>query len=404
MTRLHPIFALAIVAGLTCSACHSGDESRNSATAIPTTDGSTTADDAADELVATIGKLLERLRRDPEDEGAVGALAALADAATPALRAALKNPDPEFRLAVVQALRAIPGGESRTALVGALEDANEEVRLSAVEELGERADRSAVEPLLARYAKDDDSQVRYEILTTLGLIGDPSTASFLATESGSQDPYVRMWAADALCVMEAPQAVDVATKLLGDPDGRVRRRVLASCDSSLTRDDAVAGLIHIAVHAEAFEEAVQARRILQSLRAGPGSGDLSAKLTAEATASLEGDDALQAALVLADLNDARGLAVLRSNYANPDPFVRHHVAFELGRLGGPESVPPLIDLLEDPVELVAATAHDALLNFADRGNEEAKQAAAAFKGKTFPKRLKDLATQGSGAGGQGSGS
>lgn len=391
----------ALIGALTVSlaACWSEEQKAASDSAAPIAVATATTDPVS----TTIGRLLERLRQNPEDEGAIGALAALSDAATPTLRAAMTNPDPEFRLAVVQALRTIPGSESSAALIGALEDADEEVRLSVVEGLGERADRGAVAPLLARYEADGDNQVRYEILTTLGSIGDPSVAPFLATESNSQDPYVRMWAADALCVMEAPQAVDVATRLLGDPDGRVRRRVLASCDASLTRDDAVAGLIHIAVHAEAFEESVQARRILQQLRAAPGSGDLSAKLTADAAAALEGDDALQAALVLADLNDARGLAVLRRNCANPDAFVRHHVAFELGRLGGPESVAPLIDLLDDPVELVAATAHDALLNFADRGNEEAKRAAAGFKGKTFPTRLRDLG-QGPGAGGQGSGS
>lgn len=345
-----------------------------------------------DELARTTERLLQRLRDDSDDEDAAGALAALADAALPALRGGLADPDAEFRLAVVQILRAIPGDDSLALLRGALADVDEDVRFAVAEGLGERADRNAVALLRERYDVDDDAQVRYEILTALGSIGDPSVVPFLVERSADEDPYTRLWAVDALCQMRAPEAVDVATRLLGDDSPHVRRRVVGACGESLVRDDAIAGLIHIAVHADTFAESVAARRNLQALVAGRQDGDLAQRIRTVAVPALQSDAAVQAALLLADLNDPSGLDVLRDRYADPDPFTRHHIAFELGRLGGPKSIPPLIALLDDPVELVAATAHDALLNFAERGEQQAVDAVANYRGKTFPARLKDLAT------------
>lgn len=346
---------------------------------------------AGDELSRTIERLLQRLRADADDEDAAGALTALGEVALPALRGALAVADAELRFVIVRVLQAIPGDDALAILRTAIADADEDVRFAVVEALGERADRNAVTLLRERYDIDDDAQVRYEILTALGSIGDPSMVPFLVERTAADDPYTRLWAVDALCQMRAPEAVDVAARLLGDESAYVRRRVVTACGESLVRDDAVAGLIHIAVHADTFAESAAARRSLLALAGNRGGGTLGPRIRTTATAALAGDDAVQAALLLADINDPSGLDVLRDNYAHADPFARHHIAFELGRLGGPKSIPPLITLLADPVELVAATAYDALLNFAERGDERAMAAVAGYTGQKFPTRLKDLA-------------
>lgn len=343
------------------------------------------------ELSKAITRLIGQLRHDPNDENSRGALAALGEVTIPALKQSLKDPDPDFRVGIVQTLGAIPSDASFEALLMALTDQDEDVRISTVEGLGELANPRALPSLLTLYENDENDQVRYEILTTLGLIGAPSTVPFLVKETSSDDRYVRMWAADALCRMGASEATDVSVRLLGDPEKYVRARILTACGAFLARGDSQAALVHLAINGEDFAESVHARRILQKLIATPGSEELRERMKTVARAALEGDRALYGAFVLADLNDPSGMDVLRQNYQTEDSFVRHHIAFELGRLSGASSVPILATMLNDPVELVAATAYDALLMFVDQGNQEAAAAVASYTGKKFPVRLKDLA-------------
>ena len=370
------------------SACKSG-ETPSASVQAPTP--APRAEPTVSDLEKTIGKLLVQLQEDPDDEGAQGALTALGKSAIPALKKASAGAGEEARASIVRILADIPGDAAFDAILAMLDDNAADVRLAVTEALGQRVNGRAVPALLKRYEKEDDNQVRYEILTSLGPIADPSTVPFLVKESSHEDRYVRMWAADALCVMGAGEAGAVAARLLGDKDLHVRKRILAACSSTFSRPDATAGLIHIALTADDFEESVSARRNLQQMLAA-GNRQLREQIRSAATTALGGAKAVQAALLLADINDASGLDKLRANVGHGDPFVRHHIAFELGRLGGPSAVEPLVTLLNDPAEIVAATAYDALLNFKDRGNEDAGKAVASYKGKTFGTRLKDLPT------------
>lgn len=340
------------------------------------------------ELETTLERLIRQLRDPGQRDESAAALTALGVTAIPALRTALGDADPEVRITVVEVLEGIRKPEVVDVLLSALNDSDEEVRLEAVEALGIVTDRRAVKPLLERYDKDDDSAVRYEILTTLGLIGDPSTASFLVAQTKDDDRYVRMWAMDALCTMGDANAHNLSVALLSDPDIYVRKRVLSSCGTALDTPDGQDALIRIALSGSDFEESVFARRDLQRSmqHAGPAN-DLKNRIRTAALPALKGENPIQAALLLADVDDSSGVDQLVAAVDHPNHFVRHHAVYQLGRVGSADVVPALIKALQDKQSLVAATAYDALIDFAEQGDSRAKEAMAGYTGTKFNQRL-----------------
>jgi HEAT repeat protein len=343
---------------------------------------------AKSELAATVEGLARKLGDEDTRDDATAALTALGETAIPQLAAALGHADADARIAVLDVLEAIAGPRTTEILLTALDDSDEDVRLRAVEVLGVTRDRHAVQPLIERYAKDDDDQVRYEILTTLGLLGDPAAADLLVEETADSDRYVRMWAMDALCTMRDPRSPRLAVVLLRDPDPFVRRQVLSSCPAALDDEAGHAALIETALAAADFDEAVRARRNLQRYLAQSRDAEkLRHRIRAAALAALPGERPTNAAFLLADADDPAGIRVLIDAIGSPDHFVRHHAAYYLGRLGGPDAVTALVEALDDEQPLVAATAHDALLGLAERGDAQAKEAVARYKGPQFEQRL-----------------
>jgi HEAT repeat protein len=329
----------------------------------------------------TIDALVARIEADPDDAEAGAALGALGSTGIPALRAAMEHPDADVRTALVNVLEAIATDDTVDPLLSALGDVDENVRVEVVEALGVVRSRRSVPPLLERYPREDAGRVRYEILTSLGLIGDPAAVDLLVGETHSSDRYARMWAMSALCAMEDPRAARLVISLIRDPDLYVRRHVLSSCGTALDSAEGRAALIETALTAADFDETVRARRNLQRYLQGASATDLQAQMRAAARAALqEGRQPERAALLLADIGDPAGTDALIAALDDPDPFVRHHAAHELGRLGDARAVPGLIAALADPHELVAATAYDALRIFAERKDERARAAVANYRG------------------------
>jgi HEAT repeat protein len=343
----------------------------------------------ADEALSpTITRLTASLRNEDGRESAQAALVAIGEPAVPPLRTALSDPDPEVRLAAIETLEEIRTPTVVEPLLAAAQDQEGVVRLRAVEALGVVRDARAVQPLMARYPSDDDDQVRYEILTTLGKIGDPRAADFLIAETRSRDRYVRMWAMDALCTMRADRAPTLVRSLMEDPEPYVRRQVLRSCEMVFDTPPGHAALINIAATDADFDATVEARRQIRNAvqRAGTDAA-LREQIRTVGRIALTGPQPAHAALLLADIGDSSGAPVLREALVDPNVFVRHHAAYALGHVGGPESVPALIAALGDPQPLVTATAYDSLSLFAERGDARAKTAVAGYRGKRFEGRL-----------------
>jgi HEAT repeat protein len=226
--------------------------------------------------------------------------------------------------------------------------------------------------------------VRYECLTTLGLIGDPAAVDTLVKGTRASDPYIRMWSMDALCQMGDAHAAALAVPLLDDTNVYVRRQVLYSCATAFDTTEGRKGLMHAALTNSDFECTVWARRHLMTyVEKDPDGAQLKEEMRATALQALQGNQPVLAALVLGDLGDPAAIDELTRALQDPNVFVRHHAAYELGKIGDPRAVAALIKASQDPVPFVAATAFNSLQWFAAAGNQSAQRAVKEYKGQRF---------------------
>jgi HEAT repeat protein len=343
---------------------------------------------AADPTNATVARLLHSAAAQDDHDAALEAIAALGPAALPGLSTGLADPEENVRLVAVEGLGKMHGPAAVDKLLVALRDTSADVRLSAVEQLGGLGDRRAVQPLLDQFARDENPQVRYECLTSLGLIGDPSTADFLVKCTSASDPFVRLWAMDALCQMNDRHAQDLALGFLRDPNPAVRDQIIRACADAFNTPNGRRALIELALDLPDFSTAVWARRHLTGfVERGPNGAQLAAQIRAAALPALHGPHALGAAMLLGDLGDRAATERLIAALRDPDFLVRHHAALLLARLRDRRAVPALTVALNDNVGIVGASAYNSLQWFADDGDPRAQEAVRNYKGMKFNTRL-----------------
>ncbi len=142
----------------------------------------------------------------PIQREAIHALAALGEAAIPALLQAMDHRDYWARVAAIDALGLIvaqggPGVMSPAPLLAALQDRSKGVRRAAAQVLGALGDGEALEQLLL-LLNDDHATVREAAATALGEIGDVTAAQALI-HLGRRDPDwgVRRAAREALSAL-----------------------------------------------------------------------------------------------------------------------------------------------------------------------------------------------------------
>ena len=109
----------------------------------------------------------------------------------------LKHRDEQVQWKSAEALGK-SGADALPELLLALQDKNIDIRLGAIEALGDIRDSSAAEPLMNLLREEKHAEVRWAAVLTLGEIADPYAAT--AVEHYLQDPdmYVRYGAALAL--------------------------------------------------------------------------------------------------------------------------------------------------------------------------------------------------------------
>ena len=331
-----------------------------------------------------VDRLTLALMGDPEDEVSRMGLIALQGDSLPGVQKLLASNDPAVRLAGIEILEEIVAPGAIEMLIASLEDPDESVRLEVVEGLGTWQNAKATEPLLALYPNETDSQVKYEILTSLGAIGSIEAIPVLQAATKADDRYLRMWGMDALCTMRAPRATQRAIKLIQDPDRYVRLQVLQSCKNLIVQNTPTEELLETVLVADSFTEASLGRAILTEQMAGTYGAPNRAIVREVTRKRLGADDNIIAALLLAEVGDPAAIPRLLQSAADPDPQLRHNIAYRLGQLGDPATIPDLIVLLGDQSELVSGTAAGALQQWDNPSFPAAQTALQNYTGPKLP--------------------
>ena len=167
-----------------------------------------------------------------------------------ALIDALQHPDYEVQWKATAALGSM-GKDALHPLHVNLEHPSQDVRLGAIEALGDIRDFSSTKPLCDVLEQDPVGEVRWAAAAAIGEIGDPRAIRYLITALRDPDRFVRYGAATALGELhwqpEDPKdraylriglqdwsgvaslgqdAVEPLSSLIHDPDGEVRMRII----------------------------------------------------------------------------------------------------------------------------------------------------------------------------------
>lgn len=109
---------------------------------------------------------------------------------------ALRHPNLDIQWKAADALADL-GQEAVDYLLEALISGNKDIRLGAIEALGEIRDPTTINPIIA-LLEDRDNEIRWEAALALGEIGDTSAIQHLERTLQDRDRYVRYGAALAL--------------------------------------------------------------------------------------------------------------------------------------------------------------------------------------------------------------
>jgi HEAT repeat protein len=90
------------------------------------------------------------------------------------------------------------GGKTTPFLISTLEHKSVDVRLGAIEALGDVRDTAATVPLIDRLVIEENEEIRWAIVLTLGQIGDPVSTDALVECLSDPSKYVRYGAALSL--------------------------------------------------------------------------------------------------------------------------------------------------------------------------------------------------------------
>jgi HEAT repeat protein/beta-lactamase regulating signal transducer with metallopeptidase domain len=304
---------------------------------------------------------------------------------------AAERPAPQAATSATPGAAADPIGRDAVlvnALMGALEDADAEVRRQAVETLVRLRDVRAIDGLTAALA-DQDDEVREHAAAGLARFRSEAASGGLLLALQDQHADVRRQAAAGLGGLRDARYIDALADALDDRDADVRRQVVATLGQlkaaravpplmeALKDSDAeVRGKAAFALGQAGSLDAVEA---LVSALKDPDDevrqhavfalGQLRDRRAVDglmgALSDRDPEVRQKAAFALGQLRDPRAVDRLVATLTDADPEVREHVAFALGQFRTNAAVPGLVKALQDPEEGVREKAAFALSQIRD---------------------------------------
>jgi HEAT repeat protein/beta-lactamase regulating signal transducer with metallopeptidase domain len=227
-------------------------------------------------------------------------------------------------------------------LVRALGDQVPQVRLAAVQALGERSDRDAVQALNELLVRETTVSVRRAIITSMGQIDDPrSIAALLKALSEDDDAGVREAAANALGEIDDTRAVaGLVAALRAERVVSVKRRIVWAL-GELDDPSAVDGL-GVALRDSDLEVRRQAIWALGEIEA-----ESAVPLLLPFLRDNDVDTRRRTAAALAEIESPTAIDGLTAAARDADAEVRRNVIYALGAIENDRSLPTLLAALRD---------------------------------------------------------
>ncbi|MGD8698455.1 MAG: HEAT repeat domain-containing protein [Gemmatimonadales bacterium] len=260
-----------------------------------------------------------------------------------ALLGAMDDADRDVRVTVVAALGGLQDTAAVQALMRALRsDTDAEVRAAAAYALGEIEDPRAIPALGQALQSDDDLNVRVVAAHALGEIEDSRGVPSLAAAINDSERDVRLAAIRALGEIESPDAIDALATVTRDGDTEIRMMAVWALGEI---EDARAVPAISQVLTSDSDAAVREK-------AAWALGEIEHGSAVDALAQALNDDDVKvrrmAVWALGEIEDARAVDPLVSVLNDPDPEIRLLAIRALGEIESRAAVDPLIAILGDP--------------------------------------------------------
>lgn len=197
-----------------------------------------------------------RLNTSPGQEAAK-ALARIGRAGQNALITALKDDNPDVRGNVVRGLAMVEGMRALSLLRTTLGDKNAKVRIQVIEALAETEKPQAVEHMISAL-KDENPDVRKCAASELGPLKDTQAVIPLIATLKDEDPHVRANATRALGIIKDHRAVDPLMSALNDTYSGVRLGAVRALHEMKLNDPRLVELFITALKDESFPVRIQA--------------------------------------------------------------------------------------------------------------------------------------------------
>lgn len=155
----------------------------------------------------------------------VGAVSGKGDEQVEQLRGFLNDTHPAVRYAAISRLRELEGSKVADALIYALSDSYEWVRIRAIEGLGDLRPPEAVELFIQYLDKEVNPKVRATLVKHLGRFQELRLIPIIAQYLQDEDARVRANTVEGLGFYQADLVQEILKPFLGDSHPRIRANV-----------------------------------------------------------------------------------------------------------------------------------------------------------------------------------
>jgi HEAT repeat protein len=249
----------------------------------------------------------------------------------------------EGNLFVAEALGK-SGGSAVEPLIKALGNSDCDMRVNAIDALGDIGDVRAVEPLVTTL-KDEEGRVRYRSASALGKIGDARAVQPLIGLLSDDNWAVRQVAAEALGAIGDARAVEPLIEMLGDNRSAVRISSAQALDKLgwVPETDELRGIYLVAKndwHAITEMGYLAVEPLFKAL------GDVDDSVRRDGVITLGNiGDARAVEPLIKVLEDIKYLKINTATIGQVG--VRRHAANALGKIGDTRAIEPLSQAIED---------------------------------------------------------